>query len=44
LAARETGQLHLGWRRSRVRPGDRLQIEGQAGLWRWLAGLWTGWW
>jgi hypothetical protein len=33
-AARETGQLHLAWRRSGVRPGDRLQIEGQAGLWK----------
>lgn len=33
-AARETAKLHLGWRRSGIRPGDHLHLEGQGGLWK----------
>jgi len=33
-AGRVTAKLHLGWRRSGVRPGARLRMSGVAGLWR----------
>jgi hypothetical protein len=33
-AARESGKLHLSWRRSGLRPGSHLQLEGRTGLWK----------
>jgi hypothetical protein len=33
-AGRASAKLHLGWRRCGVRPGARVRIEGEAGLWR----------
>lgn len=38
-AARTSGKWHLGWRRSDVRPGTILRIEGEPGLWK--VGRWT---
>ncbi len=38
-AARETGQVHLGWRRSGLRAGSHLRLAGRAGLWR--VGRWS---
>lgn len=31
---RTTARLSLGWRRSALRPGDRVTLPGEAGLWR----------
>lgn len=33
-AGRVGAKLHLGWRRSGIRPGRHVRIEGQAGLWK----------
>ena len=33
-AGRVSAKLHLPWRRSDVRPGRHVRLEGQAGLWR----------
>lgn len=33
-AARETAKLYLAWRRSGIRPGTHLRIEGRSGLWK----------
>ena len=33
-AGRTTARVQLGWRRAGLRPGDRLAIEGEAGIWR----------
>lgn len=33
-AGRGTGKIGLGWRRSDLRPGDRLRLDGQGGTWR----------
>jgi len=33
-AGRVGAKLHLPWRRSEVRPGSHVRLEGQAGLWR----------
>lgn len=33
-AGRATGKVHLSWRASHVTPGDRVRVDGQAGLWR----------
>lgn len=33
-AARETGKLHLGWRRSDLRPGRHVRLNGRSGAWR----------
>ena len=33
-AGRTSAKLRLGWRRASLRPGDRLLIQGEAGLWR----------
>ncbi|HLL58745.1 MAG TPA: phage tail protein, partial [Allosphingosinicella sp.] len=33
-AARETAKVHLSWRRGEIRPGDHVQLEGEAGLWQ----------
>ena len=38
-AARESGKLHLSWRRSRLWPGSYLRLEGRAGLWK--IGRWS---
>lgn len=33
-AGRGTGKIGLGWRRSDLRPGDRLRLDVQGGTWR----------
>ena len=33
-AARASGRIGLGWRRSALRPGALLRIEGEPGLWK----------
>lgn len=33
-AGRATAKLHLGWRRSGLRPGTLVRIAGEAGLWK----------
>jgi hypothetical protein len=38
-AERASAKIHVGWRRSGFRPGQRLTLEGQPGIWRLLR--WT---